>query len=93
MSVIASSARRHWPELAWALFATLNFTVLVRLGDYETVPFHLVWVSLTVLYGFRVWSLRATLLTLGVVCVASTLTLGTVVRTVRRASTSSRRSR
>ena len=79
MSDIASSARRHWPELAWALFAALSFVVLVRLGNYETVPFHLVWVSLTVLYGYRVWGLRATLLTLGGVCVASTLTLGYVV--------------
>jgi signal transduction histidine kinase len=80
MSVIASSARRHWPELAWALFAALNFVTLVSLGNYETVPFHLVWVSLTVLYGYRVWDLRATLLTLGAVCIASTLTLGNVVR-------------
>lgn len=80
MSDIASSARRHRPELAWALFAALNFAVLVRLGDYETVPFHLVWVSLTVLYGYRVWTLQSTLLALGGVCVASTLALGYVVR-------------
>jgi two-component system OmpR family sensor kinase len=80
MSVIASWARRHWPELAWALFAALNFGVLVSLGTYETVPFHLVWVSLTVLYGYRVWGLRATFLILAAVCVLSTITLGYVVR-------------
>ena len=47
--------------------------------EWETVPFHYVWVSLTLVYGFRVWRIRTTLLTLGAVCVASMLTYGWVV--------------
>jgi signal transduction histidine kinase len=38
-----------------------------------------VWVSLTLVYGYRVWRMRTTLLTLAFVCVASTLTYGWVV--------------
>jgi plastocyanin len=28
--------------------------------EWETVPFHFIWVSLTVLYGYRVWGPRVT---------------------------------
>jgi two-component system OmpR family sensor kinase len=74
-----SWARRHWPELAWALFAALNFAALVLIRSWETVPFHYIWVSLTLVYGFRVWRMRATLITLVVVCLLSFVTYGWVV--------------
>jgi signal transduction histidine kinase len=32
--------------------------------DWETIPFHLIWFSLTLLYGFRVWALKPTFLVL-----------------------------
>ena len=79
MSATSSWARRYWPEIAWGLFAALNFAALVLIREWETVPFHYVWVSLTLVYGFRVWRMRTTLLTLAFVCVASTLTYGWVV--------------
>ena len=79
MSATASWARRYWPELAWGVFAALNFAALVLIQTWETVPFHYVWVSLTLVYGFRVWRMRATLLTMAAVCVISTLTYGWVV--------------
>src|SRR4029450_2986488 len=37
------------------------------LRDWETIPFHFVWVSLTLVYGFRVWRLRTTIYLLVVV--------------------------
>ncbi len=40
---------------------------MALLPDWETVPFHFIWVSLTVLYGFRVWKTRPTLGVLAVV--------------------------
>jgi two-component system OmpR family sensor kinase len=79
MSATASSALRYWPEILWAGFAAANFAVLVLIDHWETVPFHFVWVSLTIVYGFRVWRLGATLLTLAVVCLLSTLTYGWLV--------------
>src|SRR5438105_1136291 len=36
--------------------------------SWETIPFHFIWVSLTLLYGFRVWPLSPTLAVLGAVC-------------------------
>jgi signal transduction histidine kinase len=40
-------------------------------GEWETVPFHFAWVSLTLVYGFRVWNPVPTATVLGVVCVAT----------------------
>jgi signal transduction histidine kinase len=67
VSAIASMLRRRWVEIAWATFAAVNVAVIVMLRDWETIPFHFVWVSLTLVYGFRVWRLRTTMVLLLVV--------------------------
>lgn len=67
MSAIASTVRRRWVEIAWAAFAAANVVVIVILRDWETIPFHFIWVSLTLVYGLRVWRLRTTMLLLLVV--------------------------
>src|SRR3954447_2431479 len=56
--------RRRWPEAAWAAFAIANFVAMELWPGWETIPFHFVWISLTLLYGFRVWRQAATYLTL-----------------------------
>jgi signal transduction histidine kinase len=55
MSGTASALRKHSVELAWGAFAVANFAAMPFGGEWETVPFHFVWVSLTLVYGFRVW--------------------------------------
>ena len=52
---IASTLRRRWLEIAWGVFAVANLALIVGFTRWETIPFHLIWVSLTLLYGFRVW--------------------------------------
>ncbi len=79
MSATRSWARSHLPELLWVGCAAPNVAITVRVVDYETVPFHFVWVSLTLIYGWRVWRLRTTLAVLVAVCVATGLSLGWVV--------------
>jgi signal transduction histidine kinase len=59
--------RRNWPEITWGLFAVANFVAMELWPGWETIPFHLVWISITLLYGFRVWRLRPMFLTLGAV--------------------------
>ncbi len=56
--------QRRWPEAAWAAFAIANFVAMAVWPGWETVPFHLVFISLTLLYGFRVWRRPATYLAL-----------------------------
>ena len=38
---------------------------------WQTVPFLAIWVSLTVIYGFRLWRLQPTILTLAAVTLAT----------------------
>jgi len=63
--------RRYDVEAAWAAFAAANFAAMVAFPSWETIPFHFVWISLTLVYGFRVWSPRPTALILGAVVVTT----------------------
>jgi len=58
-----------WIDIAWGVFAVLNLIAMYVFADWETVPFHFIWVSLTILYGFRVWRMRPTLILLGAIIV------------------------
>jgi len=62
-----SLLRRRWVEFAWGLFAIANVGVILALSRLETIPFHLVWVSLTLVYGFRRWRSRTTMAVLVIV--------------------------
>jgi len=63
--------RRNWIEVAWGLFAAANWAAMIHWPDWETIPFHFVWISLTLVYGFRVWSRPVTYAVLGVVIAAT----------------------
>ena len=67
MSGIGSWLRSHTVEVAWAAFAAANVAVIFLMSRWETIPFHFVWVSLALVYGFRVWGVRATAAVLAVV--------------------------
>ncbi len=49
-----------WLEVAWVGFAVANLGGMWLVPTWETVPFHFIWISLTVVYGFRVWDVERT---------------------------------
>jgi signal transduction histidine kinase len=59
--------RFGWPyppraiDVAWWIFALVNLDFMFMFPDWETVPFHLIWASLTLVYGFRTWNRGPTL--------------------------------
>jgi len=63
--------RRNWVEAAWAVFAVANLVAMALLPSWETIPFHFIWISLTLVFGFRVWGPTATYRTLLLVAVAT----------------------
>ncbi len=67
LSPVVSKLRNQVPELAWGAFATAILVVMLRLSAWQTVPFHFIWLSISVLYGFRMWRVRSTLVALAVV--------------------------
>lgn len=71
MSDIASKLRKHSLELAWGAFTIANALVILLVQDVVTVPFHLIWISLSLLYGFKVWGVRATAAVVVGVCFVS----------------------
>ncbi|HEY6792697.1 MAG TPA: HAMP domain-containing sensor histidine kinase [Trebonia sp.] len=64
-------ARSSWPDVAWVAFAGLNLAAMQLLPAWQTIPFLAIWVSLTVMYGFRLWQLQPAILTLAVVTLAT----------------------
>jgi signal transduction histidine kinase len=60
-----------WVDIAWVGFVGLNLAAMRLLPTWQTVPFLAIWVSLTVIYGFRLWRLQPTILTLAAVTVAT----------------------
>jgi signal transduction histidine kinase len=47
-------------EAGWVALAATCLAAMVAWPSWETIPFHVIWISLTLLYGFRVWSPAAT---------------------------------
>ena len=70
------SAWRYRIELVWVAFAIANFAAMIAWPSWRLVPFQLVWLSLTILYGFRVWPVRLTIAVLVCVMGATALAVG-----------------
>jgi signal transduction histidine kinase len=68
--------RVRWFDVAWVLFSVANLAAMYLFPEWETVPFHFIWVSLTILYGFRVWKARPTLSVLAGVMLLTGLFIG-----------------
>jgi two-component system OmpR family sensor kinase len=71
--------RSSWVDIAWVLFVGLNLAAMRLLPAWQTVPFLIIWVSLTVIYGFRMWRLQPTIMTLAAVTVATGGVIGVQV--------------
>lgn len=65
------SVRASWVDIAWVLFVGLNLVAMQVSPPWQTVPFLIIWVSLTALYGFRLWRLGSTIVTVAAVTLAT----------------------
>lgn len=72
----------RWPysprvlDVGWAVFSALNLVAMYWFAYWETIPFHFIWISLTLVYGFRAWRSSPTMLVLGAVMVTTALGIG-----------------
>jgi len=71
--------RSSWVDIAWVIFVGLNLAAMRLLPAWQTVPFLIIWVSLTVIYGFRMWRLQPTIMTLAAVTLATGGVIGVQV--------------
>jgi signal transduction histidine kinase len=66
----------HWCrtyrlDIIWVLFVLINLLAMRLLPEWQTVPFLAIWVSLTAIYGLRLWRLQPTILTVAAVTFAT----------------------
>jgi two-component system, OmpR family, sensor kinase len=68
--------RRYWVEIGWWIFVLVNVAAILIVREWATVPFHFIWISLSLLYGWRVWTMRATSLALTAIIIVTGVSLG-----------------
>jgi signal transduction histidine kinase len=68
--------RPGWLDVAWAVFSAVNLIAILMFANWETVPFHFIWISFTLLYGFRTWAVKPTMWVLGAVMAATATGIG-----------------
>ena len=76
------AVRLSWPfrpallDAVWAAFSAVNLVAIFAFAGWETVPFHFIWISFTLVYGFRTWAPRPTLAVLGAVMATTGAAIG-----------------
>ncbi|HSR83531.1 MAG TPA: HAMP domain-containing sensor histidine kinase [Streptosporangiaceae bacterium] len=68
---ILHKARVAWVDITWVVFIILNLLAMRLIPAWQTVPFLIIWVTLTAAYGFRLWRVGSTILTVSVVTLAT----------------------
>src|SRR5579875_3477831 len=63
-------------DAGWAVFSAANLVAIFLFANWETIPFHFIWISLTLLYGFRAWPAAPTLWVLGAVMLTTASGIG-----------------
>lgn len=63
--------RSYWLDVGWVLFVGLNLVAMQVSPPWQTVPFLIIWVSLTALYGYRLWRLGSTIVMVTAVTLAT----------------------
>ena len=61
----------RWLFPGWVIFAAVNTVLMFALPGEETIPFHFIYISMAVVYGFQPWPLRKTYAVLGLVAVTT----------------------
>jgi signal transduction histidine kinase len=78
---VSTLLRRYRIELLWLAFALASCVAMFVTPDLRTIPFFFIWISLTIVYGFRLWPLPAILLVL--TCVIAVTATPMAVQAIR----------
>jgi signal transduction histidine kinase len=67
--------RPHRVDVVWWCFVAVNAWAILMLRAWATVPFHFIWIGVSLMYGWRVWSMKVTIVSLSVVVLTTGATL------------------
>jgi signal transduction histidine kinase len=62
---------QHRVDILWWCFVAINAWAMFMLGAWATVPFHFIWIGVSLMYGWRVWSMKVTIISLSVIVVVT----------------------
>ena len=68
--------RRYRVEIGWWIFVLANVAGILIFREWATVPFHFIWIGLFLVYGWRLWGMRATLAALAAIIIVTGFSLG-----------------
>jgi signal transduction histidine kinase len=71
LGLVLRRGRSSWVDIVWAVFVVVNLLGMRAMGAWSTVPFLVIWVSLTLVYGLRMWRLQPAIMTVAVVTLAT----------------------
>jgi two-component system OmpR family sensor kinase len=71
MNLWLRRAGSSWMDITWVVFVGGNLVAMRLLPAWQTVPFLVIWVSLTLVYGLRLWRLQPAILTVAAVTLAT----------------------
>ncbi|MBO0843829.1 MAG: HAMP domain-containing histidine kinase [Nocardioides sp.] len=58
-------------DILWWCFVAINAWAMLVLSVWATVPFHFIWIGVSLMYGWRVWTMRVTFVSLSVIVVVT----------------------
>ena len=67
--------RQHRVDVLWWCFVAVNAWGIFILRQWATVPFHFIWIGVSLMYGWRVWSIKVTVISLSVIVLVTGATL------------------
>jgi signal transduction histidine kinase len=70
-----SSRLSHRGEIAWGAFCLACAVGMLAFPQWQTVPFHWIWITITFLYGFRRWTNAQTAGVLAAVIVVTSIAM------------------
>src|SRR5215470_3095426 len=67
----ALSPVNRWLFPGWVIFAAVNTALMFAMPGQETIPFHFIYISMALVYGFQPWPLRRTYIIIGLVALTT----------------------
>src|SRR4051794_31286046 len=64
--------RDRWPEAVVGAVVAAGTVLILAMPGWEALPFNLIWISATILYGHRRWRPRVTAMVLVAITVLTT---------------------
>jgi two-component system OmpR family sensor kinase len=71
MSDTTLSTVNRWLFPGWVIFAAVNTALMFTVPGKETIPFHFIYISMVVVYGFQPWPLPKTYAVLDLVALTT----------------------